>query len=165
MKKLLIAIAFIVFWYLNPIANCDIICSVSKYLCNGVCIPNGDICYAASSIISFTNQLPQDSNYTRTQAETPNPYFTQLIPDNNKHTLTLSTIQALYPIQGGASNRLLYFSLRFNGTNSNCIVRPMASTTAASWVAYPVLPNTSGAVFGMGLHPSIIQLGYSSCGN
>jgi hypothetical protein len=114
-------------------------------------------CFAANSVISFTEQLARDNDdYTKYQTESANPKLTILIADNLSHTLTLSSIQtsSLTPIA--------FLSLRFNGTGTGCIVRPMYTTTKASYVAYPV---AASGVFGMGVSTNFKYFNYSSCYN
>ena len=114
-------------------------------------------CFAANSVISFTDMMVNNNtDFTKAQTEAANPVLTQLIANNNSHTLTLSSIQvsSLTPI--------IYMSLRFNGTGTGCIVRLMKTTTKASWIAYPVAAST---VFGQALHQNVKYLNYSSCYN
>lgn len=114
-------------------------------------------CFAANSVISFTEQMARDSdNYTRAQTEAANPLLTIKIADNLSHTLTLSSIQtsSLTPI--------VFLSLRFNGTGTGCIVRPMYTTTKASYIAYPV---AAAGTFGMGVSNNFKYFNYSSCYN
>jgi hypothetical protein len=110
--------------------------------------------YAANSVISFTDMLINTPYATGPQTETINPALTILIGDNNSHTLVLNSIQSNPPI--------IYVSLRFNGTGSNCIVRLMGNSTKASWVAYPV---AAGTVFAQGVNTGFKQFQYSSCYN
>ena len=112
--------------------------------------------YAANTVLSFTDQLINSPYATGVQTEAANPLLTQLISDNFSHTLTLSSIQtsAIVPI--------VYISLVFNGTNSGCIVRPMYTTTKASYLAYPV---SAGGGWGMAVHPNFKFFNYSSCYN
>lgn len=108
---------------------------------------------AANSVISFTDL--NYATYAKQQTETANPLLTQLVTDNNSHTITLSSI-------GTYQNPPIAFSLRFNGTNSACIVRLMNTATKASWIAYPV---AAGGIFGQGIHPNTLFINYSSCFN
>lgn len=111
------------------------------------------VALAGNSVISFTDL--NYANVIKLQTESSNPLLTQLIADNFSHNITLTSI-------GTSQNPPLYFSLRFNGTGTGCIVRLMNTTTKASWVAYPVAAN---GVFGQGIHPNTLFINYSSCFN
>jgi hypothetical protein len=114
-------------------------------------------CFAANSVISFTDQMTNNNtDYTKVQSEAANPLLTQLIADNLSHTLLLSSIQT------SSAAPIIYLSLRFNGTGTGCIVRLMNTTTKASYVAYPV---AAAAPFGQGIHPNFKYFNYSSCYN
>ena len=131
-----------------------------RYLISGLCflfmlvvIP----CFAANSVISFTEQLTADNdNFTRFQTEAANPLLTIKIADNNSHTITLSSVQTsvMTPIK--------FISLRFNGTGTGCIVRFMATNNKSLYVAYPV---AAGGVLGMGMHPNTKFVNYSGAFN
>ncbi len=112
---------------------------------------------AAQSVIDFTDVMTTyNANREIIQFSAADPLLTQKIPDNFSHIITLSTI----PISSTAP--ILYFNLYFNGTNANCIVRLMNTTTKSSWVYYPV---AAGKVFSQAINPNTLYLGYSSCSN
>lgn len=109
--------------------------------------------FAANSVISFTDLFY--SSYQKIESESANPLLSVLISNNNSNTITLSSV-------GTSQNPPIYFSLRFNGTGTGCIVRLMNTATKASWVAYPV---AAGGVFGQGIHTNTLYINYSSCFN
>jgi len=131
-----------------------------RYLIAGLCflfmlvvIP----CFAANSVISFTEQLATDNdNFTRFQTETANPLLTQLVADNNSHVITLKDIQT------SSATPIKFFTLRFNGVGPGCIVRFMATNNKSLYVAYPV---AAGGVLGMGMHPNTKFVNYSGAFN
>ena len=109
--------------------------------------------FAGNSVISFTDL--NYANVIKLQTESSNPLLTQLIADNISHTIPLSSV-------GTSQNPPLFFSLRFNGSGTGCIVRLMTTTTKASWVAYPVAASSA---FSQGINPNTLYINYSGCFN